>query len=255
VSGKITVRYLQEYIRAKDYHEDPGREYFLKLAEEVGELGRAIRKEARAQDAEHIKGTIAEELWDVMYYALALANLYDVDLEQVIPVKEALNAEKYRYPEELRFRPDAHAVLRACEGDIEEWMALAVRVKDNFPGFEEASYRETVLRNMARGSALCVRIDGNMAGILLFSGKHQCLSYMAVAPEYRRMGVGSALVAEMLRSTAGDVRVDTFREGDPMGEAPRALYKRFGFIEGELLEDFGYPVQRFYRKRGGEQDE
>ena len=106
MSKGITVRYLQEYIRAKDYHEDPGREYFLKLAEEVGELGRAIRKDARAQDEEHIKGTIGEELWDVVYYALALANLYGVDMEKVIPVKEALNAEKYHYPEALRFRPE-----------------------------------------------------------------------------------------------------------------------------------------------------
>ena len=106
MSGGITIQYLQKYIRAKDYHEDPGRDYFLKLAEEVGELGRAIRKDARAQDDVHIKGTIEEELWDVIYYALALANLYDIDLGKVIPVKEALNAEKYGYPDELRFRPE-----------------------------------------------------------------------------------------------------------------------------------------------------
>ena len=109
MSGGITIRYLQEYIRAKDYHEDPGRDYFLKLAEEVGELSRAIRKNARAEDMEHIKGTIDEELWDVIYYALALANLYDVDLEKVIPAKEALNAEKYQYPDALRFRPEQDA--------------------------------------------------------------------------------------------------------------------------------------------------
>lgn len=143
-----------------------------------------------------------------------------------------------------------HEVLRACETEIDEWMNLAVRVRNNFPGFEEESYRQTVLRNMARGSALCVRIEGRMAGILLFSAKHGCLSYMAVAPECRRMGIGSALVGEMLRLTDGDIWVDTFREGDPMGDAPRALYKRFGFEAGQLLEDFGYPVQRFYRKRG-----
>ena len=43
MSKGVTIEYLQRYIRAKDYHEDPGREFFLKLAEEVGELGRAIR--------------------------------------------------------------------------------------------------------------------------------------------------------------------------------------------------------------------
>lgn len=106
MSRGVTIRYLQKYIRAKDYHEDPGREYFLKLAEEVGELGKAILKDARAQDDIHIKGTIEEELWDVIYYVLALANLYDVDLEKVIPVKEALNNEKYRTPAELCYKPE-----------------------------------------------------------------------------------------------------------------------------------------------------
>ena len=106
MSKGITIRYLQKYIRAKDYHEDPGREFFLKLAEEVGELGKAIRKDARAEDPEHIKGTIEEELWDVIYYVIALANLYDVDLEKVIPVKEAMNNEKYNNPPELWFRPE-----------------------------------------------------------------------------------------------------------------------------------------------------
>jgi len=144
-------------------------------------------------------------------------------------------------------------VVEACEADAAEWMALAVRVKENFPGFEEESYRETLMRNIARGSALCVKMDGKIAGILLYSEKHGCLSYMAVAPEFRRMGVGSALAAEMLRRMDRDIWVDTFRVDDPMGEAPRALYRRFGFEEGELLEDFGYPVQRFYRKRGAQE--
>lgn len=146
-------------------------------------------------------------------------------------------------------------VLHAREADIDEWMKLAIRVRENFPGFEEESYRETVLRNMARGSALCVKDEGEMAGVLLYSKKHGCLSYLAVAPEKRKRGVGSALVEAMLSETEGDIWVDTFRAGDPMGDAPRALYRKFGFEEGELTEDFGYPVQRFYRKRGANRHE
>lgn len=152
-------------------------------------------------------------------------------------------------------RRTMHEVLCAREEEIGEWMELALRVKENFPGFEEESYRETVLRNMARGSALCVRIDGKLAGILLYSKKHGCLSCMAAAPEYRRRGVGRALVQRMLEEMDGDVWVDTFREGDPMGIAPRALYRQCGFTEGELMEDFGYPVQRMHRKRGGMMNE
>lgn len=37
----------------------------------------------------------------------------------------------------------------------------------------------------------------------------------------------------------------TFRENDDKGIAPRALYSKFGFQEGELTEEFGYPNQVF----------
>ena len=95
-TGDITVGYLQEYIRAKDYKPELVKDYYLKLAEESGELARAIRKGLRPSEEGQIKETIEEELWDVIYYALAIANCYDIDLEQVIPQKEALNNQKYQ---------------------------------------------------------------------------------------------------------------------------------------------------------------
>ena len=42
-----------------------------------------------------------------------------------------------------------------------------------------------------------------------------------------------------------DITVSTFRENDVKGIAPRKLYKKFGFEEDELIEEFGYPNQRF----------
>lgn len=67
----------------------------------MGELSRAIRKGQKAPNYEEIKGTIDEELWDVIYYTIAIANLYDIDLEQVIKSKEAIN--KCRYPSSVVF--------------------------------------------------------------------------------------------------------------------------------------------------------
>ena len=91
----ITISYLQEYIRACDYRPELKEKYFMKLAEEVGELSRAMRKNMRPTNENDIKETIDEELWDVIYYAIALANCYDIDLEKVIPLKEKINNEKY----------------------------------------------------------------------------------------------------------------------------------------------------------------
>lgn len=101
MDGKTTVKYLQNYIRQKDFHPELLKDYFLKLAEEVGELSRAMRKGLKAPDSEAVKGTIDEEIWDVIYYAIAIANLYDIDLEHVIKTKCEMSQS--RYPSSVLF--------------------------------------------------------------------------------------------------------------------------------------------------------
>lgn len=43
----------------------------------------------------------------------------------------------------------------------------------------------------------------------------------------------------------------TYREGVPEGIAARAFYRRLGFAEGRLTEEFGSPVQEFVLHRSG----
>ena len=104
MDGRISIAYLQSYIKSKDCCPEQVKDYFLKLAEETGELARAMHRGARPQSPEDIRGTIDEELWDVIYYALAIANCYGIDLEAVIPQKAALNSA--RYPEPVPFELD-----------------------------------------------------------------------------------------------------------------------------------------------------
>ncbi len=54
-----------------------------------------MRKNAPPATESALKGTIEEEIYDVIYYALAIANCYDIDVEKWIYVKEKLNDEKY----------------------------------------------------------------------------------------------------------------------------------------------------------------
>ena len=70
---------------------------------------------------------------------------------------------------------------------------------------------------------------------------------LAVAPDYRRRGIASALLTKAIDQLdrSRDITVSTFRADDPKGIAPRSLYKSFGFVEGELIEEFGYPNQQF----------
>lgn len=93
--GNTSVKYLQEYIKKKDYKPELKKDYFFKLSEEVGELAKAMRKDVLFKDNESIKGTIDEEIWDVIYYALAIANCYDIDVESTIKAKEKINNKKY----------------------------------------------------------------------------------------------------------------------------------------------------------------
>ena len=135
--------------------------------------------------------------------------------------------------------------------DIESWMELVQSVSWNFPGLEtEAAiedHRKTVLRFMRENRALCVKADENVVGVLLLSKKHNMICCLAVAPEYRRKGIASALLEKALAEldSSRDITVTTFRDNDEKGIAPRALYKRFGFAEEKLMIENDYPVQRF----------
>jgi NTP pyrophosphatase (non-canonical NTP hydrolase) len=95
VNANLTVKALQEYIKGKDHHPELKLQYLQKLVEEVGELARAMRKDVRYAQTQDIKGTLEEELYDVLYYIVALSNVYDVDLENVMKLKEPISSAKY----------------------------------------------------------------------------------------------------------------------------------------------------------------
>lgn len=136
-------------------------------------------------------------------------------------------------------------------GDVDSWMWLVRAVTWNFPGLEtEERLREheaTVLRFMQKRQALCVKEGDAVIAVLLFSRGHNRICCLAVSPAHRRAGLASALLTRALEELdrTREITVSTFREEDEKGAAPRALYRRFGFEEGELVEEFGYPNQKF----------
>ena len=135
--------------------------------------------------------------------------------------------------------------------DIDAWMALVEAVRGNFPGLETQAalddHRATVLRFMNRRQAICVREENDIAGVMLFSRGHNMNCCLAVSPGYRRRGVASMLMDEALRNLdrTKEISVTTFRADDEKGPAPRALYEKYGFTAGALVEEMGYPNQKF----------
>ena len=95
MENDLTIRKLQEGIKNIDHKNNSNDKYMLKLMEEVGELAEVIRKNKRMEKGESIKGTIEEELQDVLYYIVCLANINDIDLQECVYLKEKLNCEKY----------------------------------------------------------------------------------------------------------------------------------------------------------------
>ena len=144
-----------------------------------------------------------------------------------------------------------YTVVEGMEQDIDSWMELVKSVRWNFPGLETESalqeHRDTVLKFMEQKRAICVKDGKRVVGVLLFSYTYNMICCLAVSENYRNRGIGSKLLAcslEKLDRTE-PVTVSTFREEDEKGAAPRALYKKFGFVPDELIEEFGYPNQRF----------
>lgn len=97
----LTLKRLQEYLYKKYSIYKPKelkntQRYFLKLVEEVGELSEDIRENKRMENG-NIKGTIEEEISDVLYYIVMIANTYDIDIEKCFRLKEEFNAKRYGY--------------------------------------------------------------------------------------------------------------------------------------------------------------
>jgi NTP pyrophosphatase (non-canonical NTP hydrolase) len=85
VKKPISLSKLQKYV-AKHNNTKSKKEYFMKVIEEVGELSEMINKERRMDPDDSrtkaIKNTMEEEIADVIYYLVALANAHGVDLEE-----------------------------------------------------------------------------------------------------------------------------------------------------------------------------
>lgn len=140
------------------------------------------------------------------------------------------------------------------ECDIDNWMQLVNKVKENFLGLETKEaldeHRNTVLDFMSKQGAICAKDKDKIVGILLFAKEENMLCFLAVDGEYRRQHIAEQMVSYMLTcmDAKKEVVVTTYREGVPEGAAARAFYKGLGFAEGRLTEEFGSPVQEFVLK-------
>ncbi|MBQ8556334.1 MAG: GNAT family N-acetyltransferase [Clostridia bacterium] len=180
------------------------------------------------------------------YRALGCVHAQEVD-----PVR----AEQEPFDVQMEYDLRPVPVIRfGVPGDLPSWMALVRRVAWNFPGLEtEAALQEhaaTVAKFIDKDNAICAVEGDCVIGVLLFSRRLNMLCCMAVAPEHRRRRIAQRMLGLMMTiaDPARDLIVTTFREGDPKGDAPRAFYRKNGFVPAELVVENDYPCQTFVRK-------
>lgn len=119
----------------------------------------------------------------------------------------------------------------AVENDLEAWLGLAREVGELFGAnmADDPRFRANLQRKLGEGETLCVRIDGTLAGGMLFG--EGTIKWLAVRKRFQRRGVGRALVAHA-QSSARELHVTTFgaEHAHPDAQASRALYRAMGFV-------------------------
>lgn len=141
----ITIRYLQEYMKGKNINADKETS-LAKLNEEVNELKSAILRNPDRATETNIKGTIEEEIWDVIAVCLIIANSYDIDVEKWIPIKEKIHNDKWN--NNVTFNPNENT-------DISH-MTFVVRDLDKTAAFFESIFSAKTVHSSSTAKYLLI---------------------------------------------------------------------------------------------------
>jgi len=88
-------RYVAELEVERGFEHQTVTDKCLLLGEEIGELFKAVRHcEGLKVDPDSSIGEVEHELADVFIYVCAIANRYNIDLEQAFRDKETLNHQR-----------------------------------------------------------------------------------------------------------------------------------------------------------------
>ncbi len=94
-SLKDYQKLIKQLVKERGFDKESVAEVFMLLVEEVGELGKAIRKSSTLKvDKKSAVHDINEEAADVLWLLLDLANRLGIDLEKAFHKKEAKNIKR-----------------------------------------------------------------------------------------------------------------------------------------------------------------
>ena len=138
----------------------------------------------------------------------------------------------------------------AKKDDIDSWMRLVHLAIDGFPYLDEREHETTLKNYIDNRSAFIMTEKEIVIGAMMINRERGSIDFLGVHPLYRNKDVSKDFLNIALRELLKDVQISTttFREGDKADTGYRKELKKLGFVEDELLMEFGYPTQKMVFK-------
>ena len=123
--------------------------------------------------------------------------------------------------------------------DIDKWFNFVKTVIHDFYDIDlinNEHYRGVIEKNIKRRTAIYVENEKKIIGGMIYSPNSNHIGWLAVDPEYRRKGIGTALVKYMFNELADrkELKVKTFIEGDWQSNVSHPFYMSLGFEPKEI---------------------
>ena len=99
----ITIKALESYLAHRYGGWGIDQSMFMKLVEEIGEVAEVLnmRSGRKAENQEDLQAQLANELVDVIHYAVAIAAINGIDLNKTLIEKDKKAALKYHHDTNL----------------------------------------------------------------------------------------------------------------------------------------------------------
>ena len=96
---QVTIAALEAYLNRNYGGRANEQSMFMKLAEEMGEVAEILNKRAgrKASDGSDLQAELGRELADVIHYAVAIAAINGLNLNDIILEKDRQAAVKYHH--------------------------------------------------------------------------------------------------------------------------------------------------------------
>ena len=100
---QVTINGLEAYLAKLYGGKVTEQGLFMKLVEEIGEVAEILNKQTgrKAPDGSDLQTELGTELADVIHYAVAIAAVNDLDLNEIILRKDRQASIKYHHDTNL----------------------------------------------------------------------------------------------------------------------------------------------------------